>query len=66
MVKLNSRQFSIKQKKFEVFFAEDEHIEIYEVSNPGSTGFIFDDQKAFNVFINSITDISEAKIAEDN
>lgn len=51
--------FSIRGIEYEVFFAVDGAIEIYETNNPAKTGFIFDDKKAFLQFINSITDIAE-------
>lgn len=58
--------FSIKEKKYEIFFAEDEHIEIYEKNNPSSTGFIFDNMKKFILFVNFFTDIIEKKAMEND
>lgn len=59
------KQFAIKSKKFEVYFCANEQIELYELDNPGKTGFIFDNLKDFNMFINSITDISEKYMMEN-
>lgn len=53
----NTYRFTIKGKDLEVFFADDGAIELYELKNPSTTGFIFEDSKRFNVFINSLTDI---------
>lgn len=53
--------FAIKNKKYEVFFAEDDdQIEVYELDNP-KNGLIFEDRKRLNAFINSITDILEKR-----
>ena len=59
-----AHNFLIKGKEFEVFFAEDGHSEVYEVKNPGKTGFIFPDLKNLILFINNMTDIAEAKLEE--
>lgn len=56
---INSNLFSVKGTEYEVFFGKDGHVEICEIDNPGKTGFIFEDIKNFNSFINSITDIAE-------
>jgi len=56
--------FSSSGTKYEIFFAEDGHIEIYEEKNPGKTGFIFDDIRKISFFINTITDIIEKRIVE--
>jgi hypothetical protein len=58
----NTHTFSIKGKDFEVFFAEDGYVEIYEIDNPGKTGFIFQELKNLILFINNLTDIAESKI----
>ena len=50
--------FSVKSKDYEVFFAEDGAIEVYEKNDPGSTGFIFEDRKRFNLFLNILTDVA--------
>lgn len=60
--KNNVYSFIIKGKEMEVFFAEDGAIEVYETKNPGTTGFIFEDQKKFNVFVNSLTDIISRRL----
>tara|TARA_B100001971_G_C17871175_1_gene373321 strand:+ start:137 stop:331 length:195 start_codon:yes stop_codon:yes gene_type:complete len=54
--------FSVKGKVYELFFAEDGFIEIYETENPGKTGFFFKNEKDFTLFINLITDFLEKKI----
>jgi hypothetical protein len=54
----SSYNFGIKGKEYEVFYTEQGTIEIYEVKNPGKTGFIFEDKKVFNLFINSMTDVA--------
>ena len=60
-----THKFSIKGKNFEVFFAKDGYIEVYEIENPGKTGFIFSDLKSLVLFINNLTDVAEAKIEEE-
>lgn len=57
--------FNIKRKKYEVYFANEDQVEIYELEDPGKTGFIFPDKKSFNMFINSVTDIAEIKDMEE-
>jgi hypothetical protein len=52
----NSYNFGIRGSEYEIFYNEDKSVEIYEVKNPGKTGFIFSNEKAFHLFINSITD----------
>jgi hypothetical protein len=54
----NSFNFKVGNKHHEVFFADDGHIEIYEVENPGKTGYFFNDIKELNFFINSLSDIA--------
>ena len=56
--------FVIKGKKFEVFLAEDGAIEIYENEDPGHTGFVFEDKKRVNLFLNALTDIM-LKLSEE-
>jgi hypothetical protein len=58
--------FAIKGKEYEVFFAEDKHVELYEVQNPGKTGFIFSDLKQLNLFINNMTDIAEIELSKED
>lgn len=59
----NTYQFSTKEKKYEVFFGQEDHVEVYEIENP-KEGLIFEDSKNFNVFVNSITDALEKRQAE--
>lgn len=56
--------FVIKGKCFEVFLAEDGAVEIYEKENPGYTGFVFEDKKKVNLFLNAFTDIM-LKLSEE-
>ena len=51
--------FKVKDKKIEIFFASDKHIELYEKESPLNTGFIFNDRKELFSFINGLTDIAE-------
>jgi hypothetical protein len=60
----NTYCFSNKEKQYEIFFAKDGFIELYEVEDPGKTGFYFDDYRQFNFFLNGITDIMEKKMLE--
>ena len=57
--------FVIKGELYEVFFANDGFIEIYEINNPAETGFIFDDKKNLILFINALTDIISRKQEEE-
>ncbi len=52
-----------RNKKYELFYAKDGHIELYEVKDP-SNGFIFNDEKEMVLFINSVTDHLEKKYME--
>jgi hypothetical protein len=52
-------KFNVRQVEYEVFFADDGQVEIYETKNPAKTGFIFSDKKKFVIFINMLTDIAE-------
>jgi len=63
-VKDGTHTFSIKGKDYELFFAEDGYVEVYEVGDPGKTGFIFPDLKNLILFINNITDIAETILEE--
>jgi len=54
-----TKHFMVKGKVIEVFFALDGQIEVYEKKNPGKTGFIFNDERELNSFINGLTDIAE-------
>lgn len=60
------KKVKVKGKEIEVFFAEDGFIEVYDISDPGHTGFIFKDLKQFNMFINYMTDIAEEYNLEVN
>lgn len=59
------KQFKIKNKRFEIYFCANDQVEIYELNDPRKTGFIFDNLKDFNMFVNSITDIAEERIMEN-
>jgi hypothetical protein len=61
----NTYSFLVKNKKIELFFAQDGHVEICDVDDPYHTGFIFDDEKKFSLFVNVITDILEKRSMED-
>jgi len=52
-----------RNKKYELFYAEDGHIELYDQDDPGN-GFIFENEKDLNLFINSVTDHLEKKYME--
>lgn len=52
-----------RNKKYELFYAKDGHVELYELKDP-SNGFIFDDEKEMVHFINSVTDHLEKKYME--
>lgn len=54
-----TQKFMVKGKTYEIFFALDNHIELYEKEDPGKTGFIFNDLKELYNFVNSLTDIIE-------
>ena len=62
----NTYSFAVGKNKYEVFFANDGFIEIYDIEDPGHTGFYFKDTKKFNMFINTVTDILEKKQMEEN
>ena len=59
------KQFKVKSKKHEVYFCDNGRIEIYELEDPGNSGYIFEDIKELNTFINSLTDISEEYMMEN-
>jgi len=52
-----------RTKKYEVFYGDDDHIEIYDQDDP-SNGFIFETEKELNLFINTVTDYLEKKYME--
>jgi hypothetical protein len=56
------KKFSYKGIIYETHFLPDGTIEMYEAEKPGSTGFVFSDNKHFIYFINMTTDIMEATI----
>lgn len=62
----NTYTFTLNKDKYEIFFADDGYIEIYDTNNPINTGFIFENIKKFIIFINTITDIMEKKAMEKN
>lgn len=53
------KKVKVKGKDVEVFFAEDGHIELYEIEDPAHTGFVFNDLRQFNMFINYMSDVAE-------
>lgn len=55
---------SARSKKYEIFYGEDGHVELYDVENP-KNGLEFKDEKQLNLFINSVTDYLEKKYAEE-
>jgi hypothetical protein len=55
----NKYKFNVRQVEYEVFFADDGQIEIYEAKNPEKTGFFFSDKKKFVIFINMLTDVAD-------
>jgi hypothetical protein len=57
-----AHKFSIKGKDYEVFFAEDGQTEVYEMKDPGKTGFFFPNLKNLILFINNLTDIAEGQL----
>jgi len=57
--------FLVKNKKIELFYAEDGHVEICDIDDPFHTGFIFEDDKKLSIFINTITDIIEKRNMEN-
>lgn len=59
------KKMKVKGKEIEIFFADDGHIEVYELKDPAHTGFIFEDNRQFNMFINYMTDIAEEMNTED-
>ena len=58
----NTQIFSVNGIKYELFFASEDFVEIYEIDRPAQTGFVFDTKKDFILFINLITDMLEKKI----
>lgn len=58
------KQFTSKNRKFELFEAQDGFIEIYDYDSP-QQGFYFKDFKSLVHFVNSLTDVIEQKQVED-
>ena len=54
-------EFKILNKEYEIFFAKDGNIEIYEKDNPGNTGFIFKSIETLSTFDNDLADIIDMK-----
>jgi len=54
-------KFNVKNIKYEVFFADDNHIEIYKEKDPGKTGFIFNSIEELSMFDNDLADIIDMK-----
>lgn len=59
------KSFKYKENEYEMFYGKDKHIEVYEVKNPGKTGFVFDDIKEAIFFVNKFTDFIESTKAEE-
>lgn len=57
--------FRVKNRDFEVFFAEDGAVELYDKDNPRD-GFIFSDRKNLVMFINTLSDVVEKKQMEND
>ncbi len=57
------QKFKVKKREFEIFFAENGSVEVYDLENP-KEGVIFSSEKELNVFVNMLTDIIEKKQAE--
>jgi len=55
--KNNTYRFVIKGSDIELSFNEDGSIEMYDLEDVSHTGFIFEDTKKLNLFINAISDI---------
>lgn len=56
--------FSANKVNYGVEELNDGSIEIYELSDPSSTGFVLENLKHFNLLINSLTDIAK-ELGED-
>jgi len=50
--------FKAKNREYELFFADDGFIELYDKDNP-SEGFYFQNKKDLFIFVNTITDVLE-------
>ena len=50
--------FRAKNREYELFFADDGFIELYDSNNPNE-GFYFKDRKELVVFMNTLTDVLE-------
>jgi hypothetical protein len=61
----NTFAFTVRGTEFEVFFSDDDQVEVYETKNPGNTGFIFANVKKFIIFINMLTDVAEHVMEKD-
>ena len=55
----NDYTFMANKVNYEVEVLDNGSIEIYETDDPGSTGFVLDNTKHFNMFINMLTDIAK-------
>lgn len=49
-------KFRVKNNEHEIFIADDGHVEIYDLSNPLKTGYIFNDIKELKIYVNNLTD----------
>lgn len=50
--------FKAKSRNYEIFFADDGFIELYDKDNP-KEGFYFNNKKDLVVFVNTLTDVLE-------
>ena len=50
--------FKAKNREYELFFADDGFIELYDKDNPNE-GFYFQNKKDLFIFVNTITDVLE-------
>ena len=57
--------FTVKNISYEIFFAFNGGVELCETSSPSNTGFIFENKKAFTLFINMCTDILEKELEKE-
>lgn len=58
-MKDNTIRFKVKEKEYELFFAEDDdQVELYDDNNP-KNGLIFHNKKEMMMFVNTLTDVLE-------
>lgn len=56
-----THNFKSGDKHYEVFFSDDDSIEVYE-RDDAKEGLIFDNKKQLVSFINNLTDIAEDEV----